>query len=49
MRQKYKYYERTRELRKIRRTTSQKRGYDNTSNVGVYRAATLLGVSEVPV
>jgi hypothetical protein len=32
----------------IRSTTSPTKGYDNTSNVGVYRAAVLLGVSEVP-
>jgi len=32
----------------ITRTTSPTKGCDNTSNAGVYRAAVLLGVSEVP-
>jgi hypothetical protein len=31
----------------IRITTSPTKGYDNTANVGVYRTAVLLGVSEV--
>jgi hypothetical protein len=33
----------------IRSTASPTKGYDNTLNVGVYRAAFLIGVSEVPV
>ena len=31
----------------IRFTTSPTKGYDNTANVGVYKATVLLGVSEV--
>jgi len=31
-----------------RHTTSPTKGYDNIPNAGVYRAAALCGVSEVP-